>query len=121
MAEKTVEGKTDVVNSLNNHFVNIANFLNKTKFDSDDFIALKNYLDSKLIDTTFNLEYITPYEVGMIIQKLPLPSWQDNYKMEQGGFLFCNFLFALFPLMPGYIFDLHRLFLWPNLPTQNLR
>ena len=65
-----IEGKEYVANSLNNHFVNIADLIDKAQFNVQDFKNLQEYLDLKLTNTTFYIEFITCHEVVLIIDNL---------------------------------------------------
>ena len=70
LGKQVIEGKQQVADALNRHFVNIANSLNKTAFDSTNFDNLKSYLDQKLLKTTFSIDFITSFEVSRLIDKL---------------------------------------------------
>ncbi len=58
-----INGKVDIINELNRHFVNISNIIIKTKFANENFNSLKEKLDSDLGYYIFEIAHITPLEV----------------------------------------------------------
>ncbi len=65
-----VSGKQIVANELNNHSVNISHIIKKTVFKPENFEHLKCFLDEKLGNRDFKIEYISPAEVLTLIDKL---------------------------------------------------
>ena len=65
-----IEGAQNVVNALNNHFVNIYNIINKASVNSKYINDLKIYLDRKLSNRHFEVKFISPLEVKNMIDKL---------------------------------------------------
>ena len=65
-----IEGAQNVVNALNNHFVNICYINNKTSVNSKYINDLKIYLDRKLSNRHFEVKFISPLEVKNMIDKL---------------------------------------------------
>ena len=59
-----------MANELNNHFVNISHIIKKTVFKPENFEHLKCFLDEKLGNRDFKIEYISPVEVLTLIDKL---------------------------------------------------
>ena len=59
-----------VLNSLNQHFIEISDIVSKSKFDKDSFKELENKLNYNLKENKFELEYITPCKVSKYINKL---------------------------------------------------
>ena len=65
-----VEGAQNVLNALNNHFVNICNIINKTSVNSKYINNLKIYLDRKLSNRHFEVKFISPPKVKTMVDKL---------------------------------------------------
>ena len=65
-----IEGAQNVVNALNNHFVNICNIINETSVNSKYINDLKIYLNRKLSNRYFEVKFISPLEVQNKIDKL---------------------------------------------------
>ena len=65
-----IEGKQNVADALNKHFVTISRLINKTPFHEENFKRLKDYADSKLQNTEFNIAFITTSDVDKFIDKL---------------------------------------------------
>ena len=59
-----------MLNCLNDHFINIAKIVNKTKFDENSFSYVHSYLQNKLKSQVLDLQFLTPFEVSEIIKKL---------------------------------------------------
>ena len=68
--DNLVEGRLNVLNALNSHFVNIANKINKTPFSKHNFKTLKENLDRKLTYNMFEINRIHPFEVKRLLDKL---------------------------------------------------
>ena len=60
----------DILNAFNEHFINIANIIEKKKFVMENFSELKHILDKKLVTNVFEIEYISAFEVKKIIDNL---------------------------------------------------
>jgi hypothetical protein len=60
----------NIVKELNKHFISISNIVTKTSFSNKNFLDLKKHLDLKLENITFDIKFITPFEVRKIIDKL---------------------------------------------------
>ncbi len=56
-----VDGKSNILNALNEHFTNIANIVDKMEFKDDTFSHLQAYLDNKLNNITFDISFITTF------------------------------------------------------------
>ena len=67
---QSVDGRVNIINELNNHFVNISNIVEKVRFSTCHFTELKHKLDSKLKFKEFDIKYISAFEVNEIIKKL---------------------------------------------------
>ena len=67
-----IQGKENILNALNEHFVNISNIVEKTNYDERDFIHLGKYLHEKLRHNYFDVQFITPFEVKCIIDRLDI-------------------------------------------------
>ena len=65
-----IDSKQQVAEELNRHFVNIAKVIEKTEFNTEHFINLKQYAESKLKGVSFNIDFINPQEVSVLINKL---------------------------------------------------
>ena len=65
-----IEGKENIVNALNEHFISIAQSVSKSQFDKNNYSLLKSYLDEKLKHNTFDIKFITPFEVSKYIDCL---------------------------------------------------
>ena len=70
ISKDTQDDFTCVLNSLNQHFIDISDIVSKSKFDKDTFKDLENKLNYKLKENKFELEYITPCKVSKYINKL---------------------------------------------------
>ena len=70
ISDVEVDDNLNIVNELNKHFINISNIITKTSFSNKNFSDLKNQLDSKLESNIFDINFITPFEVRKIIDKL---------------------------------------------------
>ncbi len=67
-----LDGKSNILNALNEHFTNIANLVDKMEFKEDTFSHLQAYLDNKLNNITFDISFITTFEVRTIIDNLKI-------------------------------------------------
>lgn len=67
-----IEGEINILNALNEHFVNISNIIQKTHFVKENFFRVEQFLNEKLMHRTFNIEPITPFEVKQLIDKLDI-------------------------------------------------
>lgn len=67
---KDVTDTIEILNSLNSHFVNISQDIQKTALDPNYYIKLKHILDRKLGDNIFEIPFITPNEVQNYIKNL---------------------------------------------------
>ena len=65
-----IDDGLDIINELNDHFVNISNIISKLKFKKETFHSLQLKLDIELQGHKFDIKYITPFEVKQIIEKL---------------------------------------------------
>ena len=70
ISKDTHDDFTCVLNSLNQHCIDISDIISKSKFDKDSFQDLENKLNYKLKENQFELEYITPCKVGIYINTL---------------------------------------------------
>ena len=64
-----VEDTRSILNCLKDHFINIAKIVNKSEFDENSFSYVHSYLQNKLKNQVFDVQFITPFEVSEI-QKL---------------------------------------------------
>ena len=65
-----IEGKQNVANALNTHFVNIARIIKKENLHEGNFEPLKAYVNSKLNNVEFDIKFITTNEVEKMIHCL---------------------------------------------------
>ena len=65
-----LDNKALIANQLNEHFINIADFINKVNFNEKYFSSLRQTLKQKLGNNVFELQPITVYEVSKIIKNL---------------------------------------------------
>ena len=67
-----IDGKENILNGLNEYFINISNIVNKTDIvnENENFTKLEKYANEKLSHRTFDIELITPLDVKLIIDKL---------------------------------------------------
>ena len=72
MTGETIQDKQDIVNSVNEHFVNISNLISGSRFNPDSFSHLKQHLDVLLKRSDFNIGYISVFEMKLFIDKLNL-------------------------------------------------
>jgi hypothetical protein len=70
VGERSLNNPDEIVNALNQHFVNISNKINRVDFKAENFIDLKNQLNEKLGSLEFDINFITPFEVSKIIHHL---------------------------------------------------
>ena len=70
ISKDTQDDCTCVLNSLNQHFIDISDIVSKSTLDKDSFQDLENKLNYKLKENMFELEYITPCKVSKYINKL---------------------------------------------------
>ena len=67
---QVIEGKQNVADALNTHFVNIAKAINRVSWLDSNFTSLKSYTDIKLENKTFELKYVTTIDVENMIKQL---------------------------------------------------
>ena len=74
------EGMQNIADALNDYFVNIAKTTEKSQFNAENFISLQRFLDMKLQNSSFDIDFITPHEVSILIEKLDTnkSSWLDK-------------------------------------------
>ena len=64
----------NIADALNDHFVNIAKTAEKSQFNAENFISLQRFLDMKLQNSSFDIDFINPPppppEVSILIEKL---------------------------------------------------
>ena len=65
-----MEGKQNVADALNTHFVNIAKAINRVSWLDSNFTSLKSYTDMKLENKTFKFKYVTTIDVENMIKQL---------------------------------------------------
>lgn len=65
-----IHGKANIINELNKHFINISNIVTRIELSNSNFENLKHRLDASLGHETFNISYISAFEVKAIIDKL---------------------------------------------------
>ena len=65
-----IHGQANIINELNKHFINISNIVQKVKFSNSHFEELKHKLDMSLKYKSFNINYISAFEVKQIIDKM---------------------------------------------------
>ena len=64
-----IQDKQDIVNSFNEHFVNISNLISGSRFNPDSFSHIKQHLDVLLKRSDFNIDYISVFEVKLFLDK----------------------------------------------------
>ena len=72
VSDVEVDDNLNIVNELNKHFISISSLITKTSFSNENFSDLKKHLDFKLENNTFDIKFITPFEVRKIIDKLDI-------------------------------------------------
>jgi len=70
ISKDTHDDVTCVLNSLNQHFIDMSDMVRKSKIDKDSFQDLENKLNYKLKENMFELKYITSCKVIKYIDKL---------------------------------------------------
>ena len=70
IGDNTIEGKQQVADALNTHFINIAETIKRSEFEAENINYLKDYIDLKLQNIAFDIDFITPFEVSALIDKL---------------------------------------------------
>ena len=71
MKGETIHDKQDIVNSFNEHFVNLFNLISQSSFNPESFSHLKQHLDVLVKGRAFNIDiYISVFEVKLLIDKL---------------------------------------------------
>jgi hypothetical protein len=68
--DEKVQGRHNILNSLNSHFINVANIVSKRELQLENYDLLKQQLQHKLKNFYFSLDSITPFEVCKIIDRL---------------------------------------------------
>ena len=59
---ETIHDKQDIVNSFNEHFVNLFNLISRPRFNPESFSHLKQHLDVLMKGRVFNIDiYIYQY------------------------------------------------------------
>ena len=64
-----IQGTKNILNSFNDHFINIASIVNKSKFNESNFSLLRSHLHHILKDQAFDI-YFTPLMVRQFLSKL---------------------------------------------------
>jgi len=67
---ENITDKKYIANKLNDHFVNIAGFINKVNFNVEYCSSIKEYVNSRTRNDHFDLQPISAYEVSKIIKQL---------------------------------------------------
>ena len=57
------EGMQNIADALNDYFVNIAKTAEKSQFNAENFISLQRFLDMKLQNSSFHIDFITPMKL----------------------------------------------------------
>ena len=65
-----IQGTKNILNSFNDHFINIASIVNKSKFNESNFSFLCSHLHHILKDQVFDIDFITPLMVRQFLKKL---------------------------------------------------
>ena len=65
-----IQGTKNILNSFNDHFINIASIVNKSKFNEYNFPFLRSHLHHILKDQVFDIDFITPLMVRQFLNKL---------------------------------------------------
>ena len=58
--KRYIEGMQNIADALNDHFVNIAKTAEKSQFNAENFISLQRFLDMKLQNSSFDIDFIKP-------------------------------------------------------------
>ena len=66
----TITKSQEILETINDHFINIANIVKKNKVDESYFSKLKISLDYKLKNKVFKIKLITPLQTKRIIEQL---------------------------------------------------
>ena len=68
--DNVLDDPQTIVNAFNDHFLCVANMIERIPFDTEYFEFIKQKIDMKLKKETFSIGLITPFEVKQIIDKL---------------------------------------------------
>ena len=66
----TIQDKQDIVNSVNEHFVNISNMISWSRFYPESFSHLKQYFGVLLKGRYYWIDYTSIFEIKMILDKV---------------------------------------------------
>ena len=68
--DKIVNDDINILSELNKHFTSISKIAEQIKTSDQNWNSLKRIIDTKLKHKTFEINFITPFEVKKIIEKL---------------------------------------------------
>ena len=91
-----------IANTLNDHFVNISNIISKSTVNENHFQSLKSYLDSRLKNKVFHIDFISPFQVKKYIQQLKTSKASDVDEIGHKIIKLCGDHIVLHPRYPGY-------------------
>ena len=70
IGNEEITGENNIVNTFNDHFINICETIKENKFNKNSFSDLEEHLEGFLQGKCFSIQPITPYQVKLIIEKL---------------------------------------------------
>ena len=70
--DEYIDDTNTILEAFNTHFTNISDIIQKTKFDPDNYRTFETYLNNKINSDFFIIDFITPFDVQRIIEKLDI-------------------------------------------------